>query len=227
MKRKAARMQPPLPWLEVVIDPAHQLQASLLGAAVAGLDEAGRGPLAGPVVAACVVLPDCLPDSLRALNDSKQLTHNQRDALYALVVTHARAFGIAFVEAERIDAVNILQASLAAMAEAFESCERALGVQVAGAIIDGNMKAPLPARVQQRPVIGGDGLSRCVMAASVLAKVARDRRMVLEHARFPQYGFNAHKGYGTPQHLRALKAHGPCALHRASFAPVREATRAQ
>ncbi|HEY4222325.1 MAG TPA: ribonuclease HII, partial [Myxococcota bacterium] len=136
--------------------------------------------------------------------------------------------GVAAVEAERIDTINILRASLAAMAEALESCERMLAErggaqQVHGALVDGNQRAPLPARVVQRTLISGDALSRPIMAASILAKVTRDRRMVEEHKRFPAYGFDAHKGYGTPQHMKALAALGPCSLHRRSFAPVRAA----
>ena len=223
-RKSRERAMPGLPLVEVASDPAVDLQLSL-GGPVAGLDEAGRGPLAGPVVAACVVLPDEIPAVLLGLNDSKQLSEAQREALYPEILAHARAWAVSVVEADRIDTLNILRASLTAMAEAFADCERALKVEVGGAIIDGDKKAPLPARVVQRAVIGGDAKCRAVMAASILAKVTRDRRMLQEHVRFPVYGFDAHKGYGTARHLEALRAHGPCLLHRKSFAPVREALR--
>jgi ribonuclease HII len=205
-------------------DPAVVFARALgVDAIVAGLDEAGRGPLAGPVVAAACVLPVPLPEVLKPLNDSKQLTPEERDALYPKIVELALAYGVAVVESVRIDEINILRASLQAMAEALAKCEAMLQRNVDGAVIDGNMKAPLPERVSQRTVIGGDAKSRPIMAASILAKVTRDRRMIEEHARFPGYGFDAHKGYGTPQHLRALEKLGPCPLHRRSFEPVRVA----
>jgi ribonuclease HII len=207
------------------VDPAVALAAAV-GGPIAGLDEAGRGPLAGPVVAACVVLPEPVPAALAALDDSKKLDEAAREALFPLVQRHALAWGIAFVEAADIDAMNILRASLRAMADAFAACEAQLARPVAGALIDGNQKAPLPTRVAQRTLIGGDGLARPIMAASILAKVARDRRMVEEHARWPAYGFDVHKGYPTPRHLQALAAHGPCPLHRRSFAPVRRVLQA-
>jgi ribonuclease HII len=202
-------------------DPAVML-ARTLGedAVVAGLDEAGRGPLAGPVVAAAVVLPVPLPDELKALNDSKQLEPEEREALYPLIVKHAVAYGVAVSEVDRIDEINILRASLEAMSIAFERCAVLLGKRIAGAVIDGNLKAPLPFDVTQRTVIGGDALSRPIMAASILAKVTRDRRMIEEHARYPGYGFDAHKGYATPQHTEALQKLGPCPQHRRSFAPI-------
>lgn len=204
------------------VDPAVHLRRALGDhACVAGLDEAGRGPLAGPVVAAACVLPEPLPEALYPLNDSKQLTEEEREQLYVLIVRHAIAWGVSVVEAPRIDEINILRASLEAMSISLERCEAMLGSDVHGVVIDGNQKAPLPMRVHQRTVIGGDAISRPIMAASILAKVTRDRRMVHEHIRFPAYGFDAHKGYGTPQHLAALTAHGACELHRRSFAPVR------
>jgi ribonuclease HII len=203
-------------------DPAP-LWAAALGGPVAGLDEAGRGPLAGPVVAAAVVLPDPLPDSLLLLNDSKALHEETRTALEPLILAHAHAWGVAFAEAAIIDEKNILRASLAAMAEALFLCEQRLGVPIRGALIDGNQKAPLPTRVAQRTLVKGDSKSRPIMAASILAKVARDRRMRAEHEHHPGYGFDVHKGYPTPRHLEALKRLGPCPLHRRSFAPVRAA----
>lgn len=221
-KKKAAKPTTLLLALDDDVgDPATSLSRSLGGAPVCGLDEVGRGPLAGPVVAACVVLPD--DDGLIGLDDSKKLDEAAREALYPLILSRARAVGVAFVEPARIDELNILRASLEAMREAFERCERALGHEIPGAVVDGNMKAPLPVRVAQRTVVGGDARSRPIMAASIVAKVARDRRMVDEGARFPVYGFERHKGYPTPDHKRALDEHGPCVLHRRSFAPVREA----
>lgn len=194
-----------------------------LGGPVAGLDEAGRGPLAGPVVAACVVLPDPLPEPLRALDDSKKLDERAREQLFPLIEVHALAWGVAVAEAAVIDQHNILRASLQAMADALAACEARLGRPIAGALLDGNQKAPLPPRVQQRTLVKGDSLSRPIMAASILAKVTRDRRMVQEHAAWPAYGFDVHKGYPTPAHLKALADHGPCPLHRRSFAPVKAA----
>ena len=207
---------------------AHELERGVgHPCVVAGLDEAGRGPLAGPVVAAACVLPVLLPDALRSLADSKKLTHQQREALYPRIIEHALAFGVGVVEAERIDEVNILQASLQAMAIAFSRCRVLLGRPIDGALIDGNVRAPLPAEVTQRTLVRGDSLSRPIMAASILAKVTRDRRMQIEHERLPGYGFASHKGYGTRQHLEALTRLGASSLHRRSFAPVaalREAT---
>jgi ribonuclease HII len=200
-------------------DPAIALAAELSGL-VAGIDEAGRGPLAGPVVAAAVVMPDPIPDVLLALNDSKQLTEAARDKLLPHILAHAYV-GIGVVEADVIDRVNILQASLQAMALAFAACQQRLGDRlIVGAVIDGNQRAPLPMHIIQRPIIRGDALSVPIMAASVVAKVTRDLRMREEHGRHPQYGFDKHKGYGTAVHLRALQAHGPSPLHRHSFAPV-------
>jgi ribonuclease HII len=194
---------------------------------VAGLDEAGRGPLAGPVVAACVVLPTPLPAALAGLNDSKKLDEAAREALYPLIVAHALGFGIAVAEADAIDDSNILRASLQAMDDALAACEAVLGRPVQGALLDGNQKAPIPGRVQQRTLVKGDSLSKPIMAASILAKVTRDRRMVTEHGRYPLYGFDVHKGYPTPAHLASLAANGPCPLHRRSFAPVKAALLAQ
>jgi ribonuclease HII len=224
-KARKPREQPALFLLDDE-DPAVVL-ARDLGGVVGGLDEAGRGPLAGPVVAACVVLPYPLPEALLPLNDSKALDEEAREALFPLIQQLAVAWGVAAVEAGRIDEINILRASLEAMAIALERCEAMLGGEVKGALLDGNQRAPLPGRVIQKTLIGGDAKSRPIMAASILAKVSRDRRMKDEHARFPAYGFDVHKGYGTPRHLETLHHHGPCPLHRRSFAPVREAWEAR
>jgi ribonuclease HII len=198
-----------------------------LGGVVAGLDEAGRGPLAGPVVAACVVLPSELPVALSALADSKALDESAREGLVPAIEASALAYAVVFAESEVIDAHNILRASLGAMADALLTCEGRLRRPIVGALIDGNQRAPLPPRVLQRPLVKGDAISRPIMAASILAKVARDRRMVREHTRYPAYGFDVHKGYPTPAHLHALAEHGPCPLHRRSFAPVKAAIAAR
>ena len=184
---------------------------------VAGIDEAGRGPLAGPVVVAAVVFaPGRTP--VNGLDDSKALTGKKRELLYPRILERALAWKIVFVEADEIDRRNIFQATMHGMREAL------LGVaHVADcARIDGNRlpkDLPCPAEAW----VGGDARDRAIMAASILAKVARDARMRELHAQHPQYGFDRHKGYPCPQHLRALREHGPCPQHRRSFAPVREA----
>ncbi len=204
-------------------DPVVALSRAFGGRPVAGLDEAGRGPLAGPVVAAACVLPEPLPAALGGLDDSKKLSEAAREALLPRIVEHARAWGVASVEVPRIDEINILRAALEAMAAAFLQCEGRLGHPIVAAAIDGNQAAPLPRRVMQQTVVLGDAKSRAIMAASIIAKVTRDRRMLLEHARYPAYGFDQHKGYPTPRHLELLERLGPCAAHRRSFAPVRAA----
>lgn len=202
------------------IDPCLALSEELGGLLVAGLDEAGRGPLAGPVVAAAVVLDPA--KTIRGLDDSKKLDLASREALHDRIVERARAWGVGVVEPARIDEINILRASLEAMAIAFAACRaRAGDALVGGAIVDGNQKAPLPDDVVQRTLIGGDARSRPIMAASILAKVVRDRRMVVEAAKHPGYGFDKHKGYSTKAHFEALMAKGPSPIHRRSFAPVR------
>jgi ribonuclease HII len=208
------------PSLDAAQDPAARLAGELgAGGLVAGLDEAGRGPLAGPVVAAAVVLDPLRP--IAGLDDSKKLDGAQREALYPLIMERALVVGVGIAESARIDEINILRASLWAMKLAFGRCERALVSQIGGAVVDGNMAAPLPKRVAQRLIIGGDALSAPIMAASIIAKVTRDRRMVKEARRWPGYGFEQHKGYATPAHREALMRLGPCPLHRRSFAPVR------
>jgi len=215
---------PLLPGLEVITDPAVELLRTLgPSSVVAGLDEVGRGPLAGPVVAAAVVLDPMRP--IEGLNDSKKLTEKRRAQLFDVIHLHARAVGVGVLEAPEIDARNILEASMEAMRLALLECERLLERDIDGALVDGNRPAPLPSRIVQRTVIGGDAISEPIMAASIVAKVIRDRRMVEEAARYPVYGFDKHKGYPTPVHRAALIAHGPCPLHRRSFAPVAEALR--
>ncbi len=190
---------------------------------VAGVDEVGRGPLAGPVVAAAVILPaewidHGLPRQLRGLNDSKQLTADQRERYFAaLTVCPAVCFGMAMVDAKVIDTINILQATHRAMNEALDQ----LQPPPEHALVDG-LKVP-SLRFPQTALVKGDARSYSIAAASVIAKVTRDRLMVEYHELYPAYGFAAHKGYGTPQHLAALINYGPCPIHRQSFAPIRPA----
>ena len=182
---------------------------------VAGVDEAGRGPLAGPVVVAAVILDPAR--TIDGLNDSKKLTERRREALFPLIRERALAWRIEFVEAEEIDALNILQATLTGMRRALQG----LVPTADSAIIDGN-RLPKDLPCPARAIVGGDALEPAIMAASILAKVARDRHMLALHREYPQYGFDRHKGYPSPAHLAALRAHGPCPQHRRSFAPVRE-----
>ena len=183
---------------------------------IAGVDEAGRGPLAGPVTVAAVILDPLRP--IDGLDDSKKLSEAKRETLYPLIVAQALAWRVEFVEADEIDRLNILQATLTGMRRALE----ALSPAATFARIDGNcLPEALPCAAEA--LVGGDAIEPAIMAASILAKVARDRRMRELHARWPQYGFDRHKGYPSPAHLDALKAHGPCSGHRRSYAPVREA----
>ena len=183
---------------------------------VCGVDEAGRGPLAGPVVAAAVIFDPAKP-MIRGLDDSKALTANKREALYEKIVERALAYCIASATVEEIDSLNILHATMLAMKRAVE------GLPVVPTLVkvDGNRCPALS--IRSEAVIGGDALVKCISAASILAKVTRDRMLVELHQAYPMYGFDAHAGYGTPQHLAALREHGPCEHHRRSFAPVREA----
>ena len=182
----------------------------------AGVDEAGRGPLAGPVVVAAVILDPARP--IEGLADSKQLSATRREQLHALIVERTLAHCAICVEAAEIDRINILQATLFGMARALESLE----VPPALALVDGNRlpkSLPCPARA----IIGGDASEPAISAASILAKVTRDRILVGYETRWPGYGFAQHKGYPAPAHLEALRRLGPCPEHRRSFAPVREA----
>ena len=181
----------------------------------AGVDEAGRGPLAGPVVVAAVILPAHY--QLAYLDDSKRLTALRRERLAPQIEAQAIAFAVEFVEVEEIDRVNILQATMNGMQRAVERLEPAPRL----AIVDGNRAPKMSCDV--KTVIGGDGLVASISAASVLAKVYRDRLMLSMHERYPEYGFDRHKGYPTAYHLERLKALGPCPIHRQSFAPVRRA----
>lgn len=184
---------------------------------IAGVDEAGRGPLAGPVVVAAVVFDPARP-RINGLNDSKQLCAERREALYARIVERALAWQVVFIEVAEIDRINILQATLLGMRRALEGVAHVAQL----ARIDGNcMPRDLPCPAEM--IIGGDASERAIMAASILAKVARDRHMQALHQRWPGYGFDEHKGYATPAHRDALNRLGPCPEHRRSFAPVREA----
>ena len=177
---------------------------------VCGIDEAGRGPWAGPVVAAAVVLdPKCIP---HGLNDSKKLSEARREALFEPIMASARV-GIGIAEVDRIDRDNILQATLWAMAQALDQIEG-----VALALVDGNRAPALPCPVQT--IVEGDAKSLSIAAASIIAKVTRDRIMVGHDQAYPGYGFARHKGYGTALHQEALRRHGVPPLHRTSFAPI-------
>ena len=186
----------------------------------AGVDEAGRGPLAGPVVAAAVMLNEA--DPIAGLNDSKKLTPRKRDALFDEIRKRCLAFGIGVMTAQHIDALNIRVASLAAMRLAFEQM-MSRGVVPDVVMVDGRDTFPWPSGLSplnQKPFVHGDARSWAVAAASILAKVHRDRMMEAYHARWPQYGFGEHKGYGTQAHLASLREFGPCEIHRLTFRGV-------
>lgn len=186
---------------------------------VCGVDEAGRGPLAGPVVAAAVVLDRKRP--IEGLRDSKLLTELQRVRLAAEIRRNAKAFAVGFATHQEIDGINILQASLLAMERAVLRLKlRPELVRVDGRQIPSFREHARLYRAE--PIIDGDNLVPEISAASILAKVCRDRLMKRLHRRYPHYGFDHNKGYATAEHLRALAAFGPCAIHRATFAPVRE-----
>ena len=191
--------------------------------AIAGTDEAGRGPLAGPVVAAAVILPlewleRGVPAEFRSLNDSKQLTESARNGFHDLLLAvPGLSYGLATLDARQIDALNILRATHRAMRTALEQ----LKPPPDHVLVDGLAVRDLP--WPQLPIAKGDALSYTIAAASVLAKVTRDRMMAQEERAYPGYGFARHKGYGTPEHLAALQTLGPCPIHRRSFAPLKPA----
>lgn len=188
---------------------------ALDGDELAGVDEAGRGPLAGPVVAAAVILDPRSP--VEGIRDSKMLGAAAREALAAMIRARARAWAVALATPEEIDTLNILQATLLAMKRAVA----ALAVQPRVVLVDGNCCPVLDMPVQA--VVGGDATVPAISAASILAKTHRDALMLEYDRTYPAYGFATHKGYPTPRHLAALREHGPCAIHRRSFAPVRTA----
>jgi len=182
---------------------------------IAGVDEAGRGPLAGPVVAAAVIFP---PDSsLNGLDDSKKLTENKREELFPKIHERAMSVGVGWASSVEIDQLNIYRAAQLAMERAIE----ALAVKPDYLLTDA-MPLPRLSTIPQKPIIHGDALSASIAAASIIAKVTRDRHMMKLHEKYPAYGFENHKGYGTAEHLEALKEQGICLEHRLTFAPVME-----
>lgn len=181
---------------------------------IAGVDEAGRGPLAGPVVVAAVVLNAAGP--IAGLDDSKKLSRKRREELFPEIVKHAAAWAVVEVGPREIDSLNILQATMLGMKRAVEQLEPAPTL----ALIDGNRAPDLECEVHT--IIQGDSLEPAISAASILAKVSRDRMMREWHNSYPQYHFDRHKGYPTAEHLELLSRHGPCPIHRRSFAPVRK-----
>ena len=182
---------------------------------MAGVDEAGRGPLAGPVVAAAVILDELKP--IRGLKDSKVLTPIARDRLYDEIRAKALCCSVAEASVEEIDTLNILHATMLAMRRAVEG----LRLRPGKVLVDGNRLPVL--KIAAEAIVKGDAKVKAISAASILAKVHRDRLCLALHEEHPQYGFDGHKGYATPEHLAALRAHGACVQHRRSFAPVREA----
>jgi len=181
---------------------------------IAGIDEVGRGPLAGPVVAAAVILPEIF--DLPGLTDSKKLSAKKREQLFKPIRQQAVAIGVGFVHAPEVDEINILQATIRAMCMAIGR----LKVEPQHLLIDGI--TPLPLSLPQQTIKKGDSRSLSIAAASVIAKVVRDRMMVVYDRHYPLYGFAGHKGYGSAKHMALIAQHGPCPLHRKSFAGVRE-----
>ena len=207
--------------MKPIIRPTRERETQLHEAGfvhIVGVDEAGRGPLAGPVVAGAALLPPDFPlEQFSALTDSKQLTHAQRAELLE-PLQKIVAWGVGIVDAPIIDAINIRQASWLAMQRAVKD------LQNRGTIVDYVLIDGLPYGEGQWPyeaMVKGDARELCIAAASIVAKETRDALMIEMDAKYPDYGFAQHKGYGTPQHLRALQGHGACAIHRRTFAPVR------
>lgn len=189
------------------------LLAQSSGGLVCGVDEAGRGPWAGPVSAGAVILnPDDLPPGI---DDSKALTETRRAALEPEIKARALAWGVGFASAREIEELNIIGATGLAMCRAIE----AMAIPPVAALVDGNYKFKLPCPIQT--VVGGDGLSLSIAAASILAKTARDRVMIEMDALYPAYGFARHKGYNAPIHSEALRTHGPCLEHRRTWGPIK------
>lgn len=182
---------------------------AFLPAVIAGTDEAGRGPLAGPVVAACVVMP--LHTRIDGINDSKKVSKKKRERLYDSILSEAIAYGVGIVDNERIDAVNILQATKQAMVQAYKNMEYTPQVLLADAVT--GLDVPVPVR----SIVKGDATSYNIAAASIVAKVTRDRMMREWDKEYPAYGFAKNKGYGTAAHIEALRTYGPCPIHRKTF----------
>ena len=195
--------------------PTLLLEKAFVGGPVCGVDEAGRGPWAGPVSAAAVILHDNPRKVPKGLDDSKKLTAKVREELEIEIKAKAVAWGVGFASVEEIHELNILHATGLAMRRAVE----ALGVQPMFALVDGNYRFSLPCEV--KTVVGGDGKSKSIAAASILAKTARDRLMVEMDGVYPGYGFASHKGYNAPIHIEALVSLGPCEIHRRAWRPVK------
>jgi len=184
---------------------------------IAGLDEAGRGPLAGPVVAAAVILPTRC--RLAGVDDSKQVSELERTRLYEVIIQRARAVAVGVATEQEIDSLNILEATRLAMSRALASLTPSADCLLIDAVTLPNLAIP------SRSIIKGDTLSMSIAAASIVAKVTRDRMMAMYHQAYPVYNFLSHKGYGTEEHLQRLAQHGPCAIHRRTFAPVAQLIR--
>ncbi|WP_293677442.1 ribonuclease HII [uncultured Phenylobacterium sp.] len=195
--------------------PTLLLERAFVGGLVCGVDEAGRGPWAGPVSAAAVILDPNPRKVPKGLDDSKKLTAKAREGLETEIKAKALAWGVGFASVEEIWELNILHATGLAMCRAIE----AMAIQPTYALVDGNYRFKLPCEV--KTVVGGDGKSKSIAAASILAKVARDRLMTEMDGRYPGYGFASHKGYNAPIHLEALVAMGPCEIHRRAWRPVK------
>ena len=185
---------------------------------VAGLDEAGRGPLAGPVVAGCAILDG--ESDHRLFEDSKKLSEKKREELFAILVQSGTPHGVGIVSAREIDRINILQASLLAMKRAVEDCEKRFSRKASFLLVDGKFTVPLS--LPQQALVKGESRSASIAAASIVAKVTRDRLMLQYHEQYPQYRLDRHKGYPTRMHRRAIADHGPSPIHRRTFKGVRE-----
>ncbi|MFA5318243.1 MAG: ribonuclease HII [Patescibacteria group bacterium] len=184
---------------------------------IAGIDEAGRGPLAGPVAAAAVIFDfNEVPEKLKTIADSKKLTANKRGELYNIIMQKALAVGVGLCDHVTIDRINILQATFLAMKKALGGLKHAPNI----ILLDGQLPLPNYSSPQEA-IINGDNLIFSIAAASIIAKVTRDRIMEDMHKKYPNYFFNKHKGYGTKLHINALKLYGPCEIHRRSFKPVK------
>ncbi len=205
-----ARLSAGMERKNIKMDYTYEHDAYLRGCtAVCGIDEAGRGPLAGPVYAAAVLLPEGLV--IDGLNDSKKLSEKKRELLFPVIQENALAFGIGFADEKEIDEINILQATFLAMRRAFDAMQRRCDY----VLIDGNRMPPMP--VPGEAVVKGDAKSPSIAAASILAKVSRDRVMLEYAKQYPEYQFEKHKGYGTKAHVEALRAFGPSPIHRRTF----------